>query len=123
MINDINSGIERTLSKFAGDTKMFGTVNTPKGQDAIKTDLDRLQQWAQTNPVKFNKSKCKVLDLGQSNPQYQYKLDDIRQVNCTLGCIQSTMCSRAREVILPLYSTRGDLTWSTASRCGVLSTE
>jgi len=32
-INDTNSGVE--CSKFADDTKLWGMVNTPEGQDVI----------------------------------------------------------------------------------------
>lgn len=38
-INDIESGIERTL-KFADDTKQCGKTNMSEGQDAIQEDLD-----------------------------------------------------------------------------------
>ena len=34
-INYINSGVAYTLSKLADDTKVWGAVNTPEGQDAI----------------------------------------------------------------------------------------
>lgn len=28
--------------------------------------------WAITNHIKFNRSKCQILDLGQDNPGYIY---------------------------------------------------
>ena len=73
-INDFNSGIGCTLSKFADDTKLCSAVNMPKGQDTIQRDLDRLQLWVQENLMRFSKAKCKVLHLGCGNSNYQYKL-------------------------------------------------
>ena len=66
-INDINSRNKCTLTKFAGDTKLCGTGDTPEGQDAIQRDLDRLKQWAQVNLTRFTKVKCKVLPLSYGN--------------------------------------------------------
>ena len=48
-ISDIDIGPRCTLSKFVDDTKLWGAVNTPEGQDAIQKDLDRLEQWTQVN--------------------------------------------------------------------------
>ena len=70
----MDSGIECTLSKCAGDTKMCGAVDTLKRRDAMRQNLDRLQRWACVNLKKFNKAKCKVLHTDQGNPKHKYRL-------------------------------------------------
>jgi len=95
-------------------------------------DLDRLESWTERNLMSFNKSKCRALHFGRNNCTHQYRLgDDLLERSsaekdlgvlvddrlamsqqCThmakkdsgiLGCIEESVASTSREVILPLY--------------------
>ncbi|KAK4823253.1 hypothetical protein QYF61_000220 [Mycteria americana] len=120
-INEIDSGVKCTFSKFADntvrvcslpptfiscnaaqmittidglkcitpsaiDTKLSVAADMLEGRDANQRNLDKLK-----NLMRFNKAKCRVLHLAQ-------------KANRILGCIKTSVASRSREVILPLYS-------------------
>ncbi|KAK4818076.1 hypothetical protein QYF61_004626 [Mycteria americana] len=82
------------------------------------------------NFMKFNKEQCKILHLGRNKPMRQYMLGAtqlessfaekepvVAKLNISqqcalaakkatgiLGCIRSSVASKMRQVILPLYS-------------------
>lgn len=54
------------LIKFAGDTKLDGTVIVLEGRAAMQRYLNRQEKQADRNHMKFNRT-CKVLERGNTS--------------------------------------------------------
>ncbi|CAM4501029.1 unnamed protein product [Lepidochelys kempii] len=131
-ITDFGAKSGSVLIKFADDTKLGGIANLEKDRDILQEDLDDLVNWSNSNRMKFNSEKCKVMHLGINNKNFSYKLGThklevteekknlgalvdhrmtmscqcdvaMRKASAVLGCIRRGISSRDKEVLVPLY--------------------
>ncbi|CAM4586410.1 unnamed protein product [Caretta caretta] len=130
-ITNLGTKCGSVLIKFADDTKLGGIANLEKDRDILQEDLDDLVNWSNSNRMKFNSEKCKVMHLGINNKNFSYKLGThqlevteekkdlgvlvdhrmtmsrqcdmaMKKANAVLGCIRRGISSRDKEVLVPL---------------------
>ena len=71
MINILNK-----LELIADDTKMMSQILNETSCKDLQEDLNKLLEWSDEWSIKFNEEKCKVMHIGKSNPQFEYKMKD-----------------------------------------------
>ena len=74
-INDLPTQVKHNMCKlFADDCKLFGNV-TPGDINTIQSDLSNFEEWSKVWQQPFNAKKCKVMHLGNKNPNHDYLLN------------------------------------------------
>ena len=71
-INDLPSVTDCNLKIFADDTKAYTPINSIEDRNKLQLCINNLNNWTEKWLLKFNSSKCKVLHIGENNPQHDY---------------------------------------------------
>lgn len=70
----MDNEVECTLSKLVDNTKLGGVAKALEGRARNQNDLDRLERWSTISEMRFNKNKCRVLQLrpktAHTNPDW-----------------------------------------------------
>ena len=132
LINDLNSGIDSAVLKFADDTNIFRIVDSAEDSACLQMDLTNLGEWSQVWNMLFNAIKCKVLHIGNLNHHFKYSMLDCQlseveeerdlgviissdiksakqyQLSCAkanrmLGMIKRNIYYKSRKVMVRLY--------------------
>ena len=62
------------LSKFADDTKVGRSVDSPEDCEGLQQILNCLTDWADKWQMEFNAGKCKVIHFGRNNVRHNYTM-------------------------------------------------
>lgn len=127
----MDEGTECTLSKFVADTELREVSALPEASVAVQQELDRPECWVERILMKFHEGRCRVLHLWKNDPLNQPRglgcweaalWRGTRELWCTTSYPWASLCalmakeasgiwenmrssiaSRSREVILPLF--------------------
>ena len=132
-IDDLDETVKNSiLSKFADDSKIGGKANTVEICENRQFVLDNMCNWGLENEMEFNIDKCKVIQAGSANVNFQYKMNGVnlesvnshkdlgihisnnlkvekqckeayKNANMQLGFIKRNFQYKSKDIILPLY--------------------
>jgi hypothetical protein len=68
-INDLPDNLNSNCKIFADDTKLY---TKPDSNLNLQNDIDTLVEWSNTWNLYFNATKCKIMHIGNTNPEREY---------------------------------------------------
>ena len=71
-INDLPEVCTVLTKIYADDTKAYTTIQEDRDRARLQETIDNMYEWTQNWQLNFNETKCKILHIGENNPNYQY---------------------------------------------------
>ena len=72
----MHAGLKVVLSKYADDIELGGAIASTEGGEALHSAVDKTENWASTNHMRYNKNKCLILHLHRGSPGHTHCLGD-----------------------------------------------
>eukprot|EP00794_Sanderia_malayensis_P001171 gene1171-540_t len=71
----MNGEVSRWADVLSGAPQVYADVSKSIKSQELQGDITRLDEWARKWQLAFNSSKCKVMHMGNKNPQQSYYME------------------------------------------------
>ena len=88
-INDLPSSVSSDVRLFADDCLLYRPITSEDYRKLLQEDLTKLKRWVDIWGMKFNPSKCSVLQVKRPRAKEIASDDQLQRV--TLGKVSSTL--------------------------------
>lgn len=84
-INDLSLSLSSTHLLFADDLKIYSKINGSDDCSSLQTTLDSVNEWCESNYLKLNIAKCKVMSFynNQKPVLFSYTINNATLERCT----------------------------------------
>lgn len=91
-LDDPDKGIEATFIKLADNTKLHMNIDQLEVRKILQKDLDRMNEWRESNCRRLNMAKCQVLLSNHNSP--------IQCQRCEKKWLESCSAEKDLEVLI-----------------------
>ena len=76
-LNDLPDAVNAKVRLFADDCLLYKEISSEKDQEDLQEDILNLEKWAGRGGMRFNASKCQILQIRARHKLFSYKMGGI----------------------------------------------
>ena len=76
-LNDLPNSVNATVRLFADDCLLYKEINNEQDQEVLQKDINNLGIWAEKWGMRFNATKCQILQIKPKYKSFLYKMGGI----------------------------------------------